>query len=256
MTNSVHELEDASTIFVIGSNMTEAHPVISYYVKRAVKKGATLIANDPRRTDLVRWVTEFVQIRPGSDIACINGLIHEIFEGGWADENFLREHTENPDDIRAWVEPYTAEYASGIRGVPAGRIREIARLLGTSPSAAVCYTLGSTEHVYGTDNVKSLANPQMVLGNIDRPSAGLNPLRGQNNVQGACDMGALPDVFHNYQSVTNPAVIARMENAWGVGPGRLQDADHAAERARRRHEDPLLPGRQHRAERAQRRAAG
>jgi formate dehydrogenase major subunit len=216
MTNSVRELEDASTIFVIGSNMTEAHPVISYYVKRAVKKGATLIVNDPRRTDLVRWATQFVQIKPGSDIAYINGLIHEIFEGGWADEDFLREHTENPDDIRAWVQPYTAERASEICGVPAQRIREIARLLGTAPSTAVCYTLGITQHVCGTDNVKSLANLQMVLGNIGKPSAGLNPLRGQNNVQGACDIGALPDVFHNYQSVTDPAVIAKMEKAWGV----------------------------------------
>jgi formate dehydrogenase major subunit len=216
MTNSIRELEDASLVFVIGSNMTEAHPVVSYYVKRAVKKGATLIVNDPRRTDLVRWATHHVQIKPGSDIAYVNALMHEIFANGWANEAFLREHTENPDEIRAWVEPWTAERASEICGVPAARITEIARLLGTATSAAVCYTLGITEHICGTDNVKTLANLQMVLGNLGKPSAGLNPLRGQNNVQGACDMGALPNVFHNYQAVTDPKAVEKMEKAWGV----------------------------------------
>lgn len=216
MTNSIAELEDADLIFVIGSNMTEAHPVISYFVKRAVKKGTTLIVNDPRRTDLCRWADHFVRINSGSDIAYINGLINEIFKNGWADEEFLREHTENPDDIRAWVADYPVERASEICGVPVERMKEIARLLGTAKSASVCYTLGITEHICGTDNVMTLANLQMVLGNLGKPSAGLNPLRGQNNVQGACDMGALPNVFHNYQAVTDPNVIAKMEHSWGV----------------------------------------
>ena len=216
MTNSIRELEDASLIFVIGSNMTEAHPVISYYVKRAAKKGATIIVNDPRRTDLVRWATHYVQIKSGSDIAYINGLIHEIFKNGWADEDFLRNCTENPDDIRAWVQDYPVERASTICGVPVEKMREIARLLGTSQGVSVCYTLGITEHICGTDNVKTLANLQMVLGQLGKYATGLNPLRGQNNVQGACDMGALPNVFQTYQSVTDPQVIAKMEQAWGV----------------------------------------
>jgi len=216
MTNSVRELEDANVIFVIGSNMTEAHPVISYYVKRAVKKGATLILNDPRRTDLSRWATHYAQINPGSDIAYINGLINEIFKNGWADEAYLRANTENPDDIRAWVEAYPVEKASEICGVPVNQMKQIARILGTAESASVCYTLGITEHICGTDNVKTLANLQMVLGNIGKYAAGLNPLRGQNNVQGACDMGALPNVFHCYQAVTDPKAVEKMEKAWGV----------------------------------------
>jgi len=216
MTNSIRELEDAELIFVIGSNMTEAHPVISYYVKRAAKRGATLIVNDPRKTDLCRWADHYVQIKSGSDIAYINGLINEIFKNGWADEEFLREHTENPDDIRAWVAEYPVERASEICGVPAEQMKEIARLLGTVKPATVCYTLGITEHICGTANVKTLANLQMVLGNLGKHAAGVNPLRGQNNVQGACDMGALPNVFHCYQPVTDPKVIEKMEKDWGV----------------------------------------
>ncbi len=216
MTNSIQELKDAELIFVIGSNMTEGHPVVSYYVKQAVKKGATLIVTDPRKTDLTRWATHHVQIKLGSDIAYINGLMNEIFKNGWADETFIKEHTENPDDIRKWVQAYPVERASEICGVPVDKMKEIARLLGTTKSAAVCYTLGITEHICGTDNVKTLANLQMVLGNLGRPSAGLNPLRGQNNVQGACDMGALPNVFHCYQPVDDPKVIEKMEKAWGV----------------------------------------
>jgi formate dehydrogenase major subunit len=216
MTNSIRELEDAELIFVIGSNMTEAHPVVSYYVKRAVEKGATLIVSDPRRTDLCFWAKHHVRIKPGSDIAYVNGLMNEIFKNGWADEEFLREHTENPEDIRAWVAAYPVERASAICGVPVGEMKEIARLLGTAASVSVCYTLGITEHVSGTDNVKTLANLQMVLGNLGRHAAGLNPLRGQNNVQGACDMGALPNVFHNYQPVTDARVVGKIENDWGV----------------------------------------
>lgn len=216
MTNSIQELQDADLIFVIGSNMTEAHPVISYYVKRAVSKGATLIVSDPRRTDLCRWATHHVQIRSGSDIAYINGLMNEIFRNGWANEEFMRANTENPDEIRAWVEAYPVERASEICGVPVAQMQEIARLLGTAKSVSVCYTLGITEHICGTDNVKTLANLQMVLGQLGRYATGLNPLRGQNNVQGACDMGALPNVFHNYQAVTDPKVIEKMERDWGV----------------------------------------
>jgi len=216
MTNSIRELQDAEVIFVIGSNMTEAHPVISYYVKRAVKKGATLIVNDPRRTDLCRWATLHVQHKVGSDIAYLNGLMHEILKNGWANEQFLKEHTENPDDIRKWVEAYPVERASQICGVPVETLRTVARILGTAKSASVCYTLGITEHICGTDNVKTLANLQMLLGNLGKYAAGLNPLRGQNNVQGACDMGALPNVHHNYQPVNDAKVAEKMEKAWGI----------------------------------------
>jgi len=216
MTNSIQELQDAKVVFVIGSNMTEAHPVVSYYVKRAVKKGATLIVNDPRRTDLCRWATMHVQHKVGTDIAYVNGLINEIFKNGWADEEFLKNCTENAEEIRKHVEAYPVEKASEICGVPVAQMKEVARILGTSESASVCYTLGITEHICGTDNVKTLANLQMVLGNLGKYGAGLNPLRGQNNVQGACDMGALPNVFHNYQPVNDAKVVEKLEKAWGV----------------------------------------
>jgi len=216
MTNSIREIEDAHVLFVIGSNTTEAHPIISYYMKRAVKKGAILIVNDPRKIDLTRWATMHVQHRVGSDVAYINGLINEIFKNGWADEEFLKNCTENPDDMRKWVEAYPVEKASKICGVPVDTMKKVARILGEAKSASICYTLGITEHICGTDNVKALANLQMVLGNVGIPSAGVNPLRGQNNVQGACDMGALPNVFHNYQPVDNEQAAEKMEKAWGV----------------------------------------
>ena len=216
MTNSVRELEDAKVIFVIGSNITEAHPVISYFVKRAVKKGAILIVNDPRSIDLTNWATMHVQHTIGTDVAYINGLINEIFAGGWAREEYIRECTENPDVIRQLAAEYPLERASAICGVPVEKMKEVARILGEAEAVSVCYTLGITEHICGTDNVKALANLQMVLGNIGKRSAGLNPLRGQNNVQGACDMGALPDVYHNYQPVSNKDVSAKMAKSWGV----------------------------------------
>ena len=216
MTNSIAELQDAKVLFVIGSNTTEAHPVISYFMKRAVRKGAVLIVNDPRRIDLTRWATMHVQHNVGSDVAYINGLINEIFRNGWAREEFLATCTENPDEIRNAVKAYPVEKASKICGVPVDTMKKVARILGESESASVCYTLGITEHICGTDNVKALANLQMVLGNIGKYAAGLNPLRGQNNVQGACDMGALPNVFHTYQPVDNPAASAKMAKAWGV----------------------------------------
>jgi len=216
MTNSIQELQDAKVIFVIGSNTTEAHPVISYYMKRAVKRGAILIVNDPRKIDLAKWATLYVQHKVGTDIAYINGLMNEIFKNGWAREEYLKNCTENPDVIREAVKEYPVEKASEICGVPVETMKKVAKILGESESASVCYTLGITEHICGTDNVKTLANLQMVLGNIGKYAAGLNPQRGQNNVQGACDMGALPNVFHNYQPVDNAAASEKIAKAWGV----------------------------------------
>ena len=216
-TNSITEISDLTdVIFVIGSNMTEAHPVVSYYVKQAAKRGATLIVSDPRKNDLVRWADLFVQHRVGTDVPYINGLINEIFKNGWEDAEFMGNHTENPDDIREWVKDYPVEKASEICGVPVETMREVARILGTAENVSIIYTLGITEHTCGTDNVKTLANLQMVLGHLGRPGGGVNPLRGQNNVQGACDMGALPNVYHTYQAVDDPKVAEKMEKDWGV----------------------------------------
>jgi formate dehydrogenase major subunit len=215
MTNSIQEIEQARVMLVIGSNTTEAHPVISYYMKRAHTRGATLIVCDPRRIDLCRWADIHVQHRIGSDIALVNGLMNEILAHGWADEDFIARHTEGFEAVRETIERYPVERASEITGVPADLIRRVARILGEAESAGVYYTLGITEHISGTANVEALANLQMLLGNLGKPGAGLNPLRGQNNVQGACDVGALPDVFQNYQRVDDPAVVAKFERAWG-----------------------------------------
>jgi formate dehydrogenase major subunit len=216
MTNSIREIEDAKVLLVIGSNTTEAHPVISYYMKRAVRKGAALIVCDPRRIDLVRWATLHVQHRVGTDVALLNGLMNEILAQGLEDREFIEQHTENFEQLRDTVARYPLERVSEITGVPAGQLRETARILGTRKPASLCYTLGITEHTCGTDNVTTCANLQMLLGNLGTRSAGVNPLRGQNNVQGACDMGALPNVFHNYQQISNPEVREKFARAWGV----------------------------------------
>jgi formate dehydrogenase major subunit len=215
MTNSIQEIERAEVLLVIGSNTTEAHPVISYYMKRARRRGATLIVADPRTIDLCRWADIHVQHRIGSDIALVNGLMREIVDQGWADQAFIDEHTEGYEAVRDSLRDYPVERVSEITGVPADTIRRVARILGEATSAGVYYTLGITEHVSGTANVEALANLQMLLGNLGKPSAGLNPLRGQNNVQGACDVGALPNVYQNYQKVDDPEVVAKFERAWG-----------------------------------------
>jgi formate dehydrogenase major subunit len=216
MTNSINELQHAKVIFIIGSNTTEAHPIISNCIKRAVKRGAILIVNDPRAIDLTHWATLHVRHKVGTDIAYLNGLMNELFKNGWAREDYLRDHTENPDGIREWVKDYPVETASEICGVPVETMKKVAKILGEAESASVCYTLGITEHICGTDNVKTLANLQMVLGNVGKPAGGVNPLRGQNNVQGACDMGVLPNVFHNYQGVSDKAVSEKIAKAWGL----------------------------------------
>ncbi len=218
MTNSIREIEDAKVVLVIGSNTTEAHPVISYYMKRAVKKGAKLIVCDPRRIDLVRWATMHVQHRVGTDVALLNGLMNVILANGWEEREFIEKHTEKFAELREVVKDYPLDRASEITGVPVEQLRKLARILSAEKPVSLCYTLGITEHTCGTDNVTSCANLQMLLGNLGVRSGGVNPLRGQNNVQGACDMGALPNVFPNYQPVSDPAMREKFARAWGV-PG-------------------------------------
>jgi len=216
MTNSIQEIRDAKVLFVTGSNTTEAHPVISYYMKQAVKNGATLIVSDPRRIDLCEWATVYVQQKVGTDVAYLNGLMHIILRNGKQDQKFIDENCENWDGMKKVIESYTPEKASEICGVPVVELEKVAGILGDAESVSLCYTLGITEHTSGTDNVKTCANLQMLLGNLGKYAAGVNPLRGQNNVQGACDMGALPNTYHNYQKVDDPKAQAKFEKAWGV----------------------------------------
>jgi len=216
MTNTINEVEDAKAIFVIGSNTTENHPVIGYRIKRAVKKGAKLIVADPRRIELCNYADTFLQLKPGTNIALLNAMAHVIIKEGLADEKFIQERTENFAALKATVEKYTPEYAEKITGVPAEKIIRAARIYAKAETASILYTMGVTQHTSGTDNVLAIANLAMLTGNIGKPSSGVNPLRGQNNVQGACDMGALPNVFTGYQPVTDEKARTKFAQAWGV----------------------------------------
>ncbi|UCC67278.1 MAG: formate dehydrogenase subunit alpha [Armatimonadota bacterium] len=217
MTNSIDDLGEAEAIFVIGSNTTECHPVIGAVIKRAVRGGKTrLIVADPRAIELTEYADLHLQQKPGTDVALINALAHVILEEGLEDEQFIGERTEGFEELRLAVEPYTPEFAEKITGVPAPNLAEAARIYARAGGAAIVYSMGITQHTTGTDNVLALANLAMLTGNIGRPGTGVNPLRGQNNVQGACDMGALPDVYSGYQKVADGHVRSKFEHAWGV----------------------------------------
>lgn len=218
MTNAIGELEkDAKCIFVIGSNTTENHPVIGMKIKKNVLyNGAKLIVADPRRIDLASIADVYMPHLPGSDVALFNAMMNVIISEGLADEKFIAEHTEGYEAVAEIVKKYTPEFAEPITGVPAEKIRQAARIYAESEASAICYAMGLTQHRTGTDNVKSACNLAMLTGNIGRPGTGVDPLRGQNNVQGACDMGGLPNVFTAYQAVTADAAREKFEKAWGV----------------------------------------
>jgi formate dehydrogenase alpha subunit len=229
MTNSIREIRDADVIFVTGSNTAESHPVISYEMIRAVKKGANLIIVDPRRIPLVDHSTLFLQIKPGTDIYVFLAIMHVIIREGYMDETFIAERTEGFEDFRAVVERYPPERATLISGVPSEKIEEAARIYalgdrarGTSiygherGHSGIFYAMGITQRSNGTDMVMTLANLAMLTGQIGKPSTGVNPLRGQSNVQGACDLGALINVLPSYKKVTDKTARAVFEEAWDV----------------------------------------
>lgn len=214
MTNSIAEIEDADCLFVIGSNTTEAHPLIAHRIFKAKKKGAKLIVVDPRRIQLAMIADLHIRPNFGTDVALLNAIMHEILAKGYHNISFIEERTEGFAEFEKVIGEYPPEIAAKICGVPAETIREAARLYATSEPSSICYTLGMTEHSHGVDNVKTLANLAMLTGHIGKPSSGVNPLRGQNNVQGACDMGALPNVYPGYQAVTVEAAREKFESAW------------------------------------------
>ncbi|RME83582.1 MAG: formate dehydrogenase subunit alpha, partial [Caldilineae bacterium] len=218
MTNSIRDIaEESRCIFIIGSNTTEQHPVIGTKIRRAKRyRGAKLIVADPRRIDIADYADLHLRHKPGTDIALLNGIMHVILREGWQDDEFIRQRTEGFEEFKAVVEKYTPEVASEITGVPAEDIELAARMMAENRPGALLYAMGITQHIVGVNNVMSCANLQMLLGNMGVPGGGVNPLRGQNNVQGACDMGALPNVFPGYQRVTDPAVREKFERAWGV----------------------------------------
>ena len=217
MTNPIEDMEKADVILITGSNTTENHPVLSSYVKRAVVyKGAKLIVIDPRKIPITQFATIWLRPDPGTDVAYLNGMIHIIIKENLYDEDYVKSRTTGLDDLKKTVEKYSPDYVEEITGIPKDQIVEAARLYAQAPAASILYAMGITQHVTGTDNVKSLANLAMLCGNVGIEGGGVNPLRGQNNVQGACDMGALPNVYTGYQPVIDPAVRDRMAKAWGV----------------------------------------
>lgn len=216
MTNSIGDIAQADVLFIIGSNTTETHPVIGYRIRKAKREGASLIVADPRRIDLADRADAFLQLRPGTNEALINGIIHVIINEGLHDQNFINERTEGFKEMAASVQKYTSEYVAEITNVPAEEICKAARLYAGAENAAILYTMGVTQHTSGTNTVLTIANLAMLTGNIGKPSSGVNPLRGQNNVQGACDMGALPTVYTAYQAVGNEENRAKFARAWGA----------------------------------------
>jgi formate dehydrogenase alpha subunit len=215
MTNSIVDLENARTILVIGSNTTEAHPIAARWIFRAMAQGAKLLVADPRRIQLSELAEVAVQQRLGSDVALINGLMHIMVKEGWHDQAFVAERTEGFVELAAKLEEYPPDKVAAITGVAPDQLRHLAKLFATNRPSAIVYSMGITQHTTGVDNVKSLANLAMLTGNLGVPGGGVNALRGQNNVQGACDMGALPNIFPGYQPVGDAAANAKFVQAWG-----------------------------------------
>ncbi len=215
MTNSIDEIAGADLVFVIGSNTTEAHPVIGLKIKEARRRGAKLVVADPRQIELARLADLHLQHLPGSDVALLNGMMNVILAEGLANEAFIAERCENFEAFKAVVDKYRPEVVEAVTGVPAAKLREAAVAYARAARASIIYSMGITQHTTGVDNVQSVANLALLTGNLGRESVGVNPLRGQNNVQGACDMGALPNVFPGYQPVTDPNARDKFEKAWG-----------------------------------------
>jgi len=214
MTNSIQELEDSDCILVTGSNTTEAHPLVASRILKAKEKGAKLVVVDPRRTQVARYADIFARQKLGTDVAWINGLMNIILKEGWENKAFVETRTEGFEELKKELEKYPPEKVEEITGISQTDLRAIAEAFGKAERASIVYAMGITQHITGTENVLSLANLAMLTGNIGRLSTGVNPLRGQNNVQGACDMGGLPNVYTGYQSVADEAVAKRFEQAW------------------------------------------
>jgi formate dehydrogenase alpha subunit len=216
MTNSIEEIEGADCILIIGSNTSIAHPLIATPVFRAKANGAKLIVADPRKIPIILQSDLHLRQNLGTDVALVNGLMHIILKNGWQDQAFIDERTENFEALRKMVENYPPGKVLEITGIPVADLERAAEYYAKAERASILYTMGITQHTTGVDNVKSLANLAMLTGNLGKEFTGINPLRGQNNVQGACDMGGLPNVYTGYQTVIDQAVRQKFEEAWGA----------------------------------------
>ncbi len=218
MTNSIREIPDTEAFFIIGSNTTENHPVIGSMIKNEViNKGKKLVVVDPREIELTKYADVYLQIKPGTNVAILNGLMHVMIKENLHDKEYIESRTEGFEEFAKVVEKYTPEYVAGICGIDdPEKIVKAARIIGEAKPAALYYCMGITQFTSGVNNVKSCANMQMILGNLGVAGGGVNPLRGQNNVQGACDMGALNAVYPAYQKVPDEAMKEKFEKAWNA----------------------------------------
>jgi formate dehydrogenase alpha subunit len=214
MTNSMEEISGAACILAIGTNTTSAHPVIGLKIRKAVKEGAKLIVANPREVDLCSIAHIWLRHRLGSDVALLMGIMRIIMEEGLQDKAFIKERSDNFDAFKRSLTAFDLDFVEEVTGVPRSLIREAARLYATTKPASILYAMGITQHTHGTDNVMAIANLAMLTGNLGKPSTGVNALRGQNNVQGACDMGALPNMYPGYQKVDDPKAIEKFRKAW------------------------------------------
>jgi formate dehydrogenase alpha subunit len=220
MTNSINEVSEAASILAIGTNTTAAHPVIGLQIKKAVEKGAKLIVANPKEIELCRFADIFLQHRPGSDVALLMGMMGVIVDEELFDAAFIKKRCENFPVFKKSLGSFSMDFVERTTGIPREKIAEAARCYATRKPATILYAMGLTQHTHGTDNVLATSNLALLTGNVGKPSTGVNPLRGQNNVQGACDLGALPNVYPGYQKVDNPEVKRKFESAWGCSlPG-------------------------------------
>jgi len=214
MTNSIGEISDSECILAIDTNTTENHPVIGLRVIEAVKKGAKLIVANPKDIDLVKHTHIFLQHKPGTDVALLMGLMRVIVDEKLLDHDFINNRCENFSEFEKSLEKFDLPRVVEITGVPEDKIVEAARLYAQPSPSSIFYYMGITQHAHGTDNVMAVSNLALLTENIGKKSSGVNPLRGQNNVQGSCDMGALPNVFPGYQSVTDQNISEKFEKPW------------------------------------------
>jgi predicted molibdopterin-dependent oxidoreductase YjgC len=215
-TSSYQEMEETDCVLLWGSNARETHPIFFHHLLKGVQRGATLFTIDPRRTPSAEWADVWLGLDVGTDIALAHAVGREIIAAGLLHADFVAHATEGYEAYRTAVEPWTLERAEAVTGVPAAAIRAMAHRYATAPRAMLCWTLGITEHHYAVDNVLALINLALLTGHVGRWGSGINPLRGQNNVQGGGDMGALPDRLPGFQHVENDEVRARFDRAWGV----------------------------------------
>jgi formate dehydrogenase alpha subunit len=214
MTNSISEIKNAACILAIGTNTTVAHPIIGFEIRKAVKRGAQLIVANPRQIELTRIASIFLQHQPGTDVALLMGMMRVIVEEGLFDKEFIKARCENFEEFKKSLSDFSLEFVSGVTGVPGEKIIEAARSYAIHKPASILYSMGITQHTHGTDNVLAVSNLALLTGNLGKPSTGVNPLRGQNNVQGACDMGALPNVYPGYQKVVDEKIRQKFEQVW------------------------------------------